>query len=67
MGWPGESTLPSVHLTPAIFSSLMGLGGRHQDYKEQCPTEEKETCFLHSLKQKENILKFLLIREENIF
>lgn len=30
-------------------------------------TEEKETCFLHSLKQKENILEFFLIKEENIF
>lgn len=45
----------------------MGLAEGHQDYKEECPTEEKETCFLPSLKQKETILEFLLIREENIF
>lgn len=45
----------------------MGLAGGHQDLEEVCPTEEKKTCFLHSLKQKENILEFLLIKEENIF
>lgn len=66
-GQPGGSTLPSVHLKTAIFSRWMGLAGCHQDPEEACPTEEKETCFLYSLKQKENILEFFLIKEENIF
>lgn len=45
----------------------MDGAGCHQDPEEVCPTEETETCLLHSLKQKENILEFFLIKEENIF
>lgn len=45
----------------------MDGAGCHQDPEEACPTEEKETCFLHSLKQKENILEFFLIKEGKHF